>query len=225
MLLLLTITSMLVALVMSAVAWRASSEERRRSDARVAALATAIHATVDLDLRRPVHAVAADAGVATGQDLFTPASSAKTAGSRWGIALAAGGLVMATVAAAAIVFSSDTPAVSTASAPAAAAATAPLELVALAHERDGDSLTVRGVVRNPPSGTEMDRLVAVVFLFDRDGGFITSGRAALESSALIPGGESTFVVTVPATAEVGRYRVSFRTDDRVISHVDKRNRS
>jgi hypothetical protein len=71
----------------------------------------------------------------------------------------------------------------------------------------------------------MDRLVAVVFLFDRDGGFITSGRAALESSALIPGGESTFVVTVPATAEVGRYRVSFRADDRVISHVDRRNRS
>ena len=55
--------------------------------------------------------------------------------------------------------------------------------------------------------------------------FLASGRAAVESSALIPGGESVFVVTVPAPAEVGRYRVSFRSDDRVISHVDKRNRS
>jgi hypothetical protein len=223
--LLLTIASMFIAVVMSAVAWRASSEERRRSQARVAALAAAIHQPIDLDLRSSVQAAPAD--VATQQDLFTPASRAT--GGRWGVALAAGGLVVATVAAAAIVFSGETPTASTRTAtptPVAPAPTsAPLELVALAHERDGDSLTVRGVVRNPAAGAAMDRLVAVVFLFDRDGGFVASGRAAVESPALIPGGESTFVVTVPTTAEVGRYRVSFRSDDRVISHVDRRDRS
>ena len=37
-----------------------------------------------------------------------------------------------------------------------------------------------------------------------------------------PGGESRFVVSVPSAADVGRYRVSFRTDDRVVPHVDRR---
>jgi hypothetical protein len=166
------------------------------------------------------------------QAMFAPTASQQPTAGRWGVALAAGGLVVATAAAAAIVFSGESstaPAAPLDRQPTAAASTAtptaPLELVALAHERDGDALTVRGVVHNPASGTEMDRLVAVVFLFSREGQFLASGRAAVESSALIPGGESSFVVTVPATAEVGRYRVSFRSDDRVISHVDKRNRS
>jgi hypothetical protein len=106
-----------------------------------------------------------------------------------------------------------------------APASVPLELVSLAHERDGDTLTVRGTVRNPSSGSEMSRLTAVVFLFDRDGGFLTSGRAAVDSPELIPGGESAFSVSVPAVAAVARYRVSFRSGDRIVSHVDKRNGS
>jgi hypothetical protein len=105
---------------------------------------------------------------------------------------------------------------------AAAPAPVPLELVALGHERDGDRLTVRGVVRNPASGAARDRVTAVVFLFNRDGGFLASGRATVESPTLPPGGESTFVVTIPGASDVGRYRVSFRTDDRILPHVDRR---
>ena len=92
----------------------------------------------------------------------------------------------------------------------------PLELVALGHERDGDQLTVRGVVRNPAGGAAMDRLTAVVLLFNRDGGFLASGRAAIDAPALGPAARSTFVVTVPGAATSARYRVSFRTDDRVV---------
>jgi hypothetical protein len=99
----------------------------------------------------------------------------------------------------------------------------PLELVALGHERDADRLTIRGVVRNPPSGGEVSDLTAVVFLFNRDGGFLTSGRAAIDSSALAPGAESPFAVTVAGAADVGRYRVSFRTGDGVVPHVDRRD--
>jgi hypothetical protein len=224
--------STILAVVMSVIAWRATREERRRSEARVAALAADIHQPIDLDLRPGAPAVHSTVvpSDSPAQSMFAPAAARPSAG-RWGIALAAGGLVVATAAAAAIVFSgepSTAPAATAERQTAAATPTAaapPLELVALAHERDGDALTVRGVVHNPPSGAEMDRLVAVVFLFSREGQFLASGRAAVESSALIPGGESTFVVTVPAPAEVGRYRVSFRSDDRVISHVDKRNRS
>jgi len=111
------------------------------------------------------------------------------------------------------------PGAATATAPAAAA---PLELVALGHDRDGDRLTVRGVVRNPSSGQLQERLAVVVFTFQADGGFLTSARAIIEPVALKPGGESTFVVAVPGAAGVGRYRVSFRSDDRVVPHVDKR---
>jgi hypothetical protein len=98
----------------------------------------------------------------------------------------------------------------------------PLELVALGHERDGDRLTVRGVVRNPPTSAEIDGVTAVVFLFNREGGFLASGRMPAQPSTLRPGGETTFVVTVPGASDVGRYRVSFRTDDRIVPHVDRR---
>ena len=42
-LLLVTLTSMLLAAIMSLIAWRAAGDERRRSEARVAALAADIH--------------------------------------------------------------------------------------------------------------------------------------------------------------------------------------
>jgi hypothetical protein len=115
------------------------------------------------------------------------------------------------------------PATAAPTATAQPAAAPALELVALGHERDGDRLTVRGIVRNPGTGSPVERLTAVVFLFSRDGGFLASGRIAVGPTGLRPGGESPFVVTVPGAAEVGRYRVSFRTDDRVVPHVDRRD--
>ena len=95
-------------------------------------------------------------------------------------------------------------------------------MAAIDAVHDGDRLTVRGIVRNPSSGQRQERLAVVVFAFQADGGFLTSARAIIEPLALKPGGESTFVVTVPGAAGVGRYRVSFRSDDRVVPHVDKR---
>jgi len=113
-----------------------------------------------------------------------------------------------------------------AAAPAAAPApAAPLELVALTHEREGDRLTVRGVVRNPASGAGVAHLTAVVFLFNRDGGFVASGRAGVDAPELAPGTEAPFAVTISGAGDVGRYRVSFRTDDRVVPHVDRRDRT
>jgi hypothetical protein len=106
--------------------------------------------------------------------------------------------------------------------PAPTSAAPPLELVALGHERVGDQLTVRGAVRNP-SSTGMDRLTAVVLLLTPEGDLLTSGHAAIDALALESGGESTFVVTLPAAGDVGRYRVSFRAGDRLVSHVDRRH--
>ena len=60
-------------------------------------------------------------------------------------------------------------------------------------------------------------------MFNRDGAFRgerTVCRCAVP--VLAPGVESTFVVTVPGASDVGRYRVSFQSNDRVVAHVDRR---
>jgi hypothetical protein len=105
---------------------------------------------------------------------------------------------------------------------ASAAEASPLELVSLRHERRGPRLAVTGLVRNPVAGGAIDKLTAVVFLFDRDGGLITSGRAPVDFLKLTPGDESPFVIDLDAPPTVARYRVSFRSDNGVVPHVDRR---
>jgi hypothetical protein len=240
-LIIVTVVSLVIALVMSVVAWRAAGEERRRSEARVAGLATDIHSSdfdlresPDFDLRQPI----AETPAMSSDGLFGVVQPAEQGGRRFAII---GGIAVLVFGFAAVVLmlsggshtaaasqAGGTEIIDTASAvehtsnAARPGSAPPLELVALGHDRDGDRLTVRGIVRNPPSGAAVDKLTAVVFMFDRDGNFLGSGRATVESSALGPGGESTFLVTVPGASSVGRYRVSFRTDDRVVPHVDRR---
>lgn len=111
--------------------------------------------------------------------------------------------------------------------PAAAAASngVPLELVSLSHSRQNEKLAVSGLVRNPVSGRPVEKLSAVVFLFDRAGTFITSSRAHVDFLKLGAGDESPFVVSIDAPQSVSRYRVSFRTDDGVVPHIDRRGES
>ena len=98
----------------------------------------------------------------------------------------------------------------------------PLELVSLTSARQNDKLAVSGLVRNPVNGKPVDRLSAVVFLFDRTGTFVTSSRANVDFLKLGAGDESPFVVSLDAPPTVARYRVSFRTDDGIVPHVDRR---
>lgn len=101
----------------------------------------------------------------------------------------------------------------------------PLELVSLTHERHNDKLAVSGLVRNPSSGKPIDHLSAVVFLFDKTGTFVTSARANVDFLKLGAGDESPFVVSLNAPATVARYRVSFRTDEGIMPHIDRRGAS
>lgn len=103
-----------------------------------------------------------------------------------------------------------------------AAAPAPLELVSLRHERRAGRLAVSGLVRNPAAGPPVSKLTAVVFLFDQQGGFISSAKSDIDFVTLSPGDESPFVIAVDAPSSVARYRVSFRTDSGVVPHVDRR---
>jgi len=110
----------------------------------------------------------------------------------------------------------------TAAAAVPATTEAPLELVSLRHERRGATLNVTGLVRNPAGGVAIDKLSAVVFLFDQQGGFLSSARANVDYLKLGPGDESPFVISLEAPANVARYRVSFRTDGGIVPHVDRR---
>ena len=98
----------------------------------------------------------------------------------------------------------------------------PLELVSLTSQREGNKLAVSGLVHNPASGKPVQNLSAVVFLFDRTGTFVTSSRAKVDFLKLAAGDESPFVVSLDAPPTVARYRVSFRTDDGIVPHVDRR---
>jgi hypothetical protein len=249
-LLIVTLTSMLLAAIMSVIAWRIAAGERRRSEARVAGLSREIHDAApmpiqlaarageargaappwdqDLELRprsdagRIPHTFARGGPARASQTLFAAPAPSR---SRLLVAIAAGALVLGAGASMAMLGSGRFNRTPRASVPVAMEepAVPALELVALGHERAGDQLTVRGVVRNPASGAAVDRLTAVVLLFTPDGEFLSSGRAVVDAAALEPGGESTFAVTVPRAGDVGRYRVSFRAADKLIPHLDRRH--
>jgi hypothetical protein len=198
-----TLVSLAVAAVMSLVAWRLVREERRRSDARISALAADIHEQGDTE------------------------PAARTANA-WDMVpvpflLAAGVLVLGGALAVMLTAGSRTAAQSAAAA-APVATAPPLELVSLGHELSGDRLAVRGVVRNPAGSAAVDQLVAVVLVFNHDGGFASSGRAIIDARTLASGGESAFTVDVPGVTDVGRYRVSFKVNERIVEHIDLRGR-
>ena len=240
-LVIITLLSLTLAAIMSGVAWRVTREERRRSDARIAALAVEIHGS---GTPATITSGEAPVAVATSSDLFAAAQPGASSGSRLAAVIALGVFVVGSGAALAVVLSSGsrgvtnpaqalvgsglsrtlrTDAASRTPRTDASGTDAPLELVALGYERDADRLTVRGVVRNPTSGRNVDHLAVVVSLFNRDGGLLASGRAAVDAATLALGADSPFVVTVPGAADVDHYRVSFRMDEGVVPHVDRRD--
>jgi hypothetical protein len=208
-LLVVTGLSLLLAGFMSAFAWRMSREERRRSDTRIAALSSAIYEDVD------------DEAELIASRLFEEPAASSTA--RFGVAAGVGACAVAAIAGLTLMAARSTHREPVRAAVARTQPSeAPLELLALEHERNGNQLTVRGMVRNPAEAAERDGLAAVVLLFGRDGTFISTGRAAVPAAKLVAGATAPFVVTVPGATDVDRFRLSFRTDARIEPHVDRR---
>jgi hypothetical protein len=206
----LTIVSLAAAAGFGLLAWRLLADQRRRSDARVAALAAAIHAEPST--------VRADARPVAVASMFETAAGAALKGRPL-----LKGAVVATLAVALIIvaaMSTGDPAPRTAPPPEGA----PLELISMRHDRNRQALTVTGVVRNPRAGAPLPRVTATVFAFERDGSFVASGRSPLDFTTLEPGEESPFVVPVALSesTNVARYRVSFRTEVGTLRHVDRR---
>jgi hypothetical protein len=216
-----TVISVTVAAMMAAIAWRVIRDERRRSDARVAALAADIEGRASEDSQTDLPLAERPAPASVGELFASPQAAPR---SRLGATLATGAVIVGSAAALVIVFSGIGAIDSAANREEQVrpkVEPAPLELVSLVHAREPDHLVVRGVVRNPVQAPTLHQVAAVVLLFDRDGGVVASARSAVDVVELAPGAEASFAVTVPAE-DVARYRVSFRIDDRILPHVDAR---
>jgi hypothetical protein len=202
----LTIASSAAAVMLGLMLWRARRTEERRSAARVAALADAIdHVTDD---RVPL--------------LFTPPRSSSAADHPL-LKVAAGFVLVVTLIV--VMALANDPRPAPAASPVAGARTeAPLTLLAMRHERDGDALVVTGLV-GLHGGTRADGLVATIVAFDRAGAVVASGRAPLDSGSPAPGAAAPFRIVVPDAAHAGRYRVGFRDGAGVVRHLDRRNGS
>ena len=244
-----TLLSMGMAAALSVIVWRMLRDERLRGEARVLALtgrAAQTPARAPRPAMRNARPGTAPQGSET-RDLVLRETSApaaamfaeRQAASPWArrFAVMAGmALVLASVVLLVLTASNRTGAqarpaavagTAAASADGAATGTGPgLELLSLRDARDTASLTITGLVQNPRGGPARSRVTVTAYAFDDKGSFLASGRALIDVTALAPGDESPFVVSVPVTDAVARYRIGFRGEDgRVIAHIDKRQQA
>jgi len=187
--------------------------ERRRSDARVAALAAALDdpvwETVLANSREPI-----EAPVSQGVSLLVPEEVHSSRLPAFAIAA-----LVVLGASALLVMGMNRGA--RPSPPIAAAAPSSIELMSMRHALDGETLIVSGLVRNP-STSATPSLSAVVSVLGRDGQIVARGESPLDPAMLEPGKETHFRVSVPQVAEPGRYRVAFVNGSHIVPHVDRR---
>jgi hypothetical protein len=239
-----TLLSMAMAASLSVIVWRMLRDERRRSEARVVALTTKARAShteprssiVDsrisnLDPRSSILDLPIREAPVPAATMFAEREAASPWGHRFAV-MAGLGLVVASAILFSLTASGRAGARHAAAPGAAAAATAQpvthpagvvgLELLSLRDARQPGSLTITGLVQNPRGGTPLLGVTVTAYAFDDKGAFLASGRARIDVAALAPGDESPFVVSVPVTETVARYRIGFRGEDgRVIAHIDK----
>ncbi len=206
MLMVFSIVSVALAIGLGIYAWRLARLERLRSNARVTALAAAIEGTSTPD--------------GSGATMFSRDPESAVHGRPLLKVVVGFGMAVAIIVL--IAMTGDRHDGAPATIVGADATGQSLELMSMRHERAGEDLTVTGLVRNPGAPVS-GAIMAVVLAFDRDGSFVASGRAPLEFATIAAGDESPFRVTVPGVKDVGRYRVSFRTDAGVVRHVDRRS--
>ena len=252
MLLIVTLVALTLAVAMAGLAWKLLREDRRRAAARVEALVAGAEIPEPPDPPvAPFSAPppASDRFVSLDEDAVddaaietTPTRAPRPAPAvlfgtsvrptastgRW-LALTAISAIMAVCLVAAYVRHRPFVAVGLAAEAASAAAgpggaARPLELLSLRHATDPDgTFTVTGLVQNPSGGQTARNVMAVVYLFDRDGNYVAGAKAALDFTTIQPGDESPFVVRVTNAARISRYRVGFRSEaGGVIAHVDRR---
>jgi hypothetical protein len=189
--------------------------ERRRSDARVAALASAIDDPrwqLPFQEEWPQELAAQSAPAVS---LVVPTVERPSRAPAFAIA------AVVIVGAGALLFAG----MNGGSRPARQVATvkAPsIELVSMRHALDRETLIVSGLVRNP-TASATPALSAVVSVLDRNGGVIARGASQLDAVVLGPGKETSFRVSVLEVADPGRYRLAFMNGSQIVPHVDRRS--
>jgi hypothetical protein len=228
-----TLLSASLAAVLLAINWRLLLAERQRSAARVQALAEAAAEPSTMVTASPMVAStpigdrpaepdapsAHPAPVVVSQELFHTSAAPPPSFRRMALPASLGVAIVGTILSLSglAVWGHDRP-----KGTAAVGDAVPLELVALRHERTADGLSITGLVHNPSGGHLIADLDVLVFLFDRNSALLSSVRAPLDFRTLAPGDESPFEVSVGRIGAIGRYRVSFSADNKVVPHVDRR---
>lgn len=246
-----TLVSLGLAGAMGVLVVKLLRDERKRSDARVAAL---VELSSEDAGRAPARATVPTGPAARGilvrpstevapperrvrqeralDDLeIRPSSARPTADlfvepgreSPWGRRVAIIGLLAALGSGAVALLTVDGDDASSTTTAVASASAVPLELVSLRHTHDGGTLTIAGLVQNPRTGAPRARITVTAIAFGPAGTAVASAKAPLDYSSLGPGEESPFVVTVPVRGVVARFRVGFRSEDgSVVAHIDRR---
>ena len=219
-----TLLSLAMAAALSVIVWRMLRDERARSEARITALAAlAAPAPAQETRELPLRQTPATVGA-----MFTEPEQPSPWGQRFAV-MAALALIATSVVLFALAASGTKTSARGATPPAAVKSTVPaagLELLSLRDSRQADALTITGLVHNPRGGSPLSRVTVTAYTFDDKGSFLASGRALLDVTAFAPGDDSPFVVTVPVTGTVARYRIGFRAEDgSVIAHIDKRQQA
>ena len=187
-----------LAVACAALAWRTSREARRRSDARVAALAATIDpargdepAHIDAPMPKP----------------FNPLAK---------IGIGFGAVTAAIVAAALVIDAAERH-------PAAPGPgrTPALELVTMQPQRQNGALTVTGLVRNSSERPAVN-IAAEVTVLGTSGEVLATRRAPIRLHSLPPEANSPFSVTIDGIGAAQRYRIAFRGPDGLVRHVDRR---
>lgn len=216
-----TAVSLVLAIAMGVIVLKLLAEERRRAEARVALLEAATVPDPAWDPYDPLSRDDVSARFredAPAGDLFVAAEPERLWGRRAAVAACLAAVVVTSAYALTLLRGEERTT-------SAAARTYPLELMELRHAHQDGVLTITGVVHNPRTASPVSQVSATAVLFNADGTFLGSGRAALDYATLGPGDQSQFVVAVPVKgSSVSRYRVGFRAaDGSVIEHVDRRD--
>ena len=189
-----------ISAVCAAIAWRTSREARRRSDARVAALADTIDPPRSEESRQP--------GGVMPRSLNPLAK----------IGIGFGAVTVAIIAAALVMDAAERPATT------ARAQTPALELVTMQPQRQNGALTVSGIIRNS-SERPVVGIVAEVTVVGTSGDVMATRTVPIELQSLPPEANSSFSVTLDGVGTAQRYRIAFRGPDGIVRHVDRREES
>jgi hypothetical protein len=220
-----TLLSLVIAAASGYIAWRSVRREHLRSNARVASLAEAMDEHTLPPPRTFETDPAADFSYEFRSETAAPAAATLTFEAmdtypsirrRLLSVLIGASVVVAGVVAIAMMSDRSEP-------PPPARVVAPhaqsLELLSLDAARDGATLAVTGLVRSRAE-EPLTMVTAVVSAIDAKGRPV--GRGSVPLTAIMPRGESRFVVRIADVKEAARYRVSFRSATGVIRHVDRR---